>query len=162
MRTGEHILVTGGAGYTGSVIVAELLRSGYLVTVVDNLLYGGEALLAFDSHPDFHFIKADICEPGAIRLAQRKDWPLPSAVVHLAALAGFPTCQAVGKDIACRYNIEGTQRVFEQTDQQGIERFIFASSYSVYANDPQDRMVTEASPLEPHSLYSETDRKSVV
>ena len=46
MRSGEHVLVTGGAGYIGSLMTAELLRSGYLVTVVDNLLYGGSRIVA--------------------------------------------------------------------------------------------------------------------
>lgn len=156
MRTGEHVLVTGGAGYIGSLIASELLRTGYLVTIVDNLLYGGDALLGFFPHPNFHFAKADILEPGAVRLALRYDWPKPAAVIHLAALAGFPACQAVGRDIACRYNIEGTQRVFDQVDQLGIDRFLFASTYSVYANDAEGHPVTETSPLEAHSLYSET------
>lgn len=156
MRTGEHILVTGGAGYIGSLLTAQLLRNGYLVTVVDKLLYGGESLLGFLTNPDFHLVKADICEPGAIRLALRYDWPRPSAVIHLAALAGFPACQAVGKDVAYRYNVEGVQRVFDQTEQLGINRFLFASTYSVYANDPDCRPVTENSALEAHSMYSET------
>jgi nucleoside-diphosphate-sugar epimerase len=156
MRTGEHVLVTGGAGYIGSLLTAELLRNGYLVTVVDNLLYGGDSLLGIITHPDLNFVKADICEPGAIRLALRHDWPRPTAVVHLAALAGFLACQAVGSDVACRYNIEGTQRVFDQADQLGIDRFIFSSTYSVYANDPAGKPVKETSPLEAHSLYSET------
>lgn len=156
MRTGEHILVTGGAGYIGSLVVADLLRQNYLVTVVDNLLYGGDSLLGFITNPDFQFVRADVCEPGAIRLALRKDWPKPSAVFHLAALGGFPACQSVGKDIACRYNVEGTQRVFEQTDQLGIPRFVFASTYQVYANEPDCKPVSEESPLEAHSLYCET------
>lgn len=156
MRTGEHVLVTGGAGYVGSLLTAELLRSGCLVTVVDKLLYGGESLLGNFTHSNFHFVKADICEPGTVRLALKKDWPRPSAVIHLAALAGFPACQAVGKEIAYRYNVEGVQRVFDQTEQMGVERFIFASTYSVYANDPDCHPVGEDSPLEAHSLYSET------
>lgn len=156
MRSGEHVLVTGGAGYIGSLLAANLLREGCMVTVVDNLLYGGDALIPFLTHPNFHFVKSDVCEPGAIRLSLRKDWPRPSALIHLAALAGFPSCQAVGKDVACRYNIEATQRVFEQADQLGIGRFLFSSTYSVYANDPTCTAVTEESALEPHSLYSET------
>lgn len=156
MRSGEHILVTGGAGYTGSLLTAELLRQGYLVTVVDHLLYGGDSLLAFVAQPDFHFVKADICEPGSIRLALRKDWPKPSAVLHLAGLAGFPACQSVGPKIACRYNVEGTQRVFEQAEQLGIPRFIFSSTCSCYANDPDGEPVSESSPLAPDSLYVET------
>ena len=156
MSRGDHILVTGGAGYTGSLITAELLRQGYRVTVVDNLLYGGEVLLSFSIQPDFHFVKADICEPGTIRLALRHDWPRPSAILHLAALAGFPACQVVGSEVAYRYNVEGTKRVFEQADQLEVGRFVFASTYSTYANDPQDQPVTEESSLEAHSLYSET------
>lgn len=156
MRAGEHILVTGGAGYTGSLMTAELLRSGYLVTVVDNLLYGGDALVPFLTHPNFHFSKADVCEPGVVRLAVLHDWPCPSAVLHLAALDGFHTCQSVGRELAYRYNVEVTQRVFEQAEQMGVERFVFASTYSVYANNPDCKPVTENSPVEPHSLYAET------
>ncbi len=156
MKDGEHILITGGAGYIGSFFAGELLRRGFMVTVIDNLLYGGDALLSYLPHPDFHFVKNDICEPGAVRLALRKDWPRPAAVFHLAALSGFPACQSVGREIACRYNVEGTQRVFDQANQLNVSRFIFSSTYSVYANDPEDRPVSEDSPLEAHSLYSET------
>lgn len=156
MRTGEHVLVTGGAGYTGSLITAELLRDGYLVTVVDSLLYGGDSLLGFMAHPNFQFVKADVVEAGAVRRALRTDWPKPSAIFHLAALDGFPVCQAVGNDVACRYNVEGTQRVFEQAEQLGVPRFVFASTYSVYANDPNCVPVTEESPLEAHSIFAET------
>jgi nucleoside-diphosphate-sugar epimerase len=156
MKNGDHVLVTGGAGYLGSLFVAELLRLGYLVTVVDSLLYGGDALLSFLSHPNFHFFRADICEPGAIRLGIRKDWQRPSSVFHLAALVGFPACQSVGRELAFRYNVEGMQRVYEQAENLGVSRFVFASTYSIYANDPHKKLVTEASPLEPHSLYSET------
>jgi nucleoside-diphosphate-sugar epimerase len=156
MRTGEHILITGGAGYIGSLLAGELLRTGYLVTVVDSLLYGGDGLLSYLPNPDFNFVKADVCDPGTLRLALRKDWPRPSAVVHLAALAGFPACQAVGQAVAYRFNVEATQRVFEQADQLEVERFVFPSTYSVYANDPGCAVVKEDSPLEAHSLYSET------
>src|SRR5512138_3867246 len=139
MRTGEHVLITGGAGYIGSLLTAELLRSGYLVTVVDSLLYGGDSLMGFLTHPNFNFVKADICEPGAIRLSLRHDWPSPGAVIHRAALAGFPACQSVGNEVAYRYNVEGTQRVFDQANQLQIERFFYPSTYSVYANDPQGK-----------------------
>lgn len=156
MTYGEHVLVTGGAGYTGSLLVAELLREGYLVTVLDSLLYGGDALIPFLKFPGFHFVKSDVTEAGAVRLAQRRDWPRPSAILHLAALDGFPVCQAVGRDVAARFNMSATQRVFDQAEQLGIARFIFASSYSVYANDPDCNPVTEDSPLEPHSIFAET------
>jgi nucleoside-diphosphate-sugar epimerase len=151
-----HILVTGGAGYVGSVLTSELLRSGYLVTVVDNLLYGGESLLAFFSHPNFHFSKADITEPGSIRSALRKDWPCPAATVHLAGIAGFPACQAIGKQAAWFHNVGGTKRVYEDSAGLGVERFIFASTYSAYGPSTGSQPATESSVLTPQSLYSET------
>src|SRR5512142_1114770 len=127
-----HVLVTGGAGYIGSLLTAELLRCGYKVTVLDSLLYGGESLVAFLSHPNFHFFKGDVTEPGTVRAALPKDWPGLKAVVHLAAIAGFPACQAIGKQAAWYHNVGGTKRVFEDTAALGASRFLFASTYSGY------------------------------
>lgn len=156
METKEHVLVTGGAGYIGSLLTAELLRHGYLVTVVDNLLYGGESLLGFLSHPNFHFVKADVTEPGATRSAVPREWPRPQYAIHLAAIVGFPACQAIGKQAAWRYNVEATYRVFEQAEAWGANRFVFASTYSNYGLAEDGMPVTEESPLNPQSLYAET------
>jgi nucleoside-diphosphate-sugar epimerase len=155
------VVVTGGAGYLGALLCGELLRAGYQVSGLDALLYGGEALLAYLSHPNFHFAKTDVCEPRALRPTLRSDWPKPTAVVHLAAIAGFPACQAVGRQVAWRYNVEATQTLYEQAVQLGAQRFIFASSYSNYALEPggtdsQAAAVTEEAPLAASSLYAET------
>jgi len=152
----NHVLITGGAGYIGSVLTAELLRLGYRVTVVDELLFGGESLLGFLTHPNFHFEKANVWEPRTIRNSLRSDWPRPHAVVHLAAIVGFPACQAVGRQVAWRYNVEATQRVFEQSEALGVQRFIYASTYSNYGLAPEGQAVDEESPLTPQSLYAET------
>ena len=152
----SHVLITGGAGYLGSMLAGELLRLGYQVTVVDDLLFGGEALLALLPNPAFHFVKANVWEPRALRHALRSDWPAPEAVFHLAAIAGFPACQAVGRQVAWRYNVEATQRVYEQAEQLGSARFIYASTYSNYGLAPGGEAVTEDSPLNPQSLYAET------
>src|ERR1051325_9689353 len=109
-----RVLVTGGAGYIGSLLTGVLLQRGYAVTVVDDLLFGGESLLAYFAHPRFTFIKGDVCDPCVLNrvrcgqtdpvLRRRSNGaaPLPSgrydAVVHLAAIVGFPACQAVGKE----------------------------------------------------------------
>jgi nucleoside-diphosphate-sugar epimerase len=156
MKQDRHVLITGGAGYIGSLLTAELLRTGNKVTVVDSLLFGGESLLSFIHHPDFYFVKADVTEPHAIHDALRGDWPAPRAVVHLAAIVGFPACQAVGRQAAWRYNVEATQHVFEQSNDLGSERFVFASTYSNYGLSPDGRPVTEEAPLNPQSLYAET------
>lgn len=152
----QHILITGGAGYIGSLLTSELLRANYRVTVVDSLLFGGESLLGFFHHPNFHFVKADVTEPRAIRDAVKNEWPVPNAVVHLAAIVGFPACQAVGKQVAWRYNVEATKTVYEQAADLGVERFVFASTYSNYGLSPDGKPVTEDSPLNPQSLYAET------
>jgi nucleoside-diphosphate-sugar epimerase len=78
------------------------------------------------------------------------------AVVHLAALVGFPACQAVGRSVAWRYNVEATRRVCEGANVTGIRRLIFASTYSIYGLAADGRPGTEESPLHPQSLYAET------
>ena len=151
-----HVVLTGAAGYIGSYLTGYLLYHGYQVTAIDELLFGGESLLAYLPHPNFHFVKANVWEPRAVKNAVRADWPPPFALIHLAAIAGFPACQAVGRQVAWRYNVEATQRVFDQAEQMSIERLIYASTYSTYGLSPNGEPVTEDSPLNPQSLYAET------
>lgn len=152
----SHILITGGAGYIGSLLVGELLRQSYFVTVVDELLFGGDSLAAYIPHPNFRFIKSNVVEPRAIRNAVKGDWPIPQSIVHLAAIVGFPACQAVGRQVAWRYNVEATQRVYEQAADLGVARIIYASTYSNYGLSEDGKPVTEESPINPQSLYAET------
>jgi nucleoside-diphosphate-sugar epimerase len=152
----RHVLITGGAGYIGSLLTSELLRANYRVTVLDTLLFGGESLIPFLHHPNFHFVKADVTDPRAIKDSLNENWQKPDAIVHLAAIVGFPACQAVGKQVAWRYNVEATEKVFEQATELGVERFVFASTYSNYGLSPEGKPVTEESPLNPQSLYAET------
>ena len=154
--TDRHILITGGAGYIGSLLTSELLRLNYRVTVLDNLLFGGESLVPFLYHPNFNFIKADVTQPRAIKDSVKDGWPKPDAIIHLAAIVGFPACQAVGKQVAWKYNVEATQMAFEQAADLGVDRFVFASTYSNYGLSPDGKPVTEETPLNPQSLYAET------
>ena len=154
--TDRHILVTGGAGYIGSLLTSELLRQNYRVTLLDSLLFGGESILPFMGHPNFHFIKSDVTENRAIKDAVKRDWQKPDAVIHLAGIVGFPACQAVGKQVAWKYNVEATKMVFEQSADLGVERFVFASTYSNYGYSEDGKPVTEETPLHPQSLYAET------
>ena len=148
MKTERHVLITGGAGYIGSLLTSELLRANYRVTVVDNLLFGGKSLVGFLHHPNFHFAKADVTEPHKIKDVVRdhsasEKWPKPDALVHLAAIVGFPACQAVGKQVAWKYNVEATKMVFEQASDLGAERFVFSSTYSNYGLSSDGKPVTE-------------------
>lgn len=162
-----HVLVTGGAGYIGSLLTGVLLNLGYRVTVIDDLLFGGESLLGHWHHPNFRFVKGDVCVSEVLhkvltadpRRPMTDDWVAdgqPAAVVHLAAIVGFPACQAVGRKVAWRYNVEAVQRVFEAAEAAGVERFILASTYSNYGVSRDGQPVTEDSPLYPQSLYAET------
>ncbi len=161
-RRAAHVLITGGAGYIGSLLTGVLLDSGFRVTVVDDLLFGGESLLGHWHHPRLRFVKGDVCDREVIRGAfasaaahSTLDSPV-SAVVHLAAIVGFPACQAVGKQVAWRYNVEAAQRVFEAAVEEGAEQFVFSSTYSNYGLAEHGRPVTEESPLYPQSVYAET------
>ena len=152
----NHVVITGGAGFIGSLLTGELLRLGIHVTVIDDLLFGGESLLAYLSHPNFHFFKANVLEPRVLRSSLRSDWTKPDSIVHLAAIVGFPACQAVGRQVAWRYNVEATQRVFEQANTLGVKRLVYASTYSNYGLSPDGKPVNEDTPLTPQSLYAET------
>ncbi len=156
MSQPKHIVVTGGAGYIGSLLTAQLLQAGHQVTVIDSLLFGGESLLAFLSNPNFHFAKADITEARSLRDSLPRNWPKPEAVIHLAGIVGFPACQAVGRPAAWKYNVEATKNVYDQAESLRVERFVFASTYSNYGLSSDGEPVTEASSLNPQSLYAET------
>lgn len=154
--TDRHVLITGGAGYIGSILTSELLRQNYRVSILDSLLFGGESIVPFLSHPNFHFVKTDVTEKRAVKDAIKKDWQKPDTVIHLAGIVGFPACQAVGKQVAWKYNVDATKMVFEQSADLGVGRFVFASTYSNYGLSPDGKPVTEETPLNPQSLYAET------
>ncbi len=149
----RRILITGGAGYIGSLLAGELLRGGHRVTVVDTLLFGGESLLAYLAHPGFAFRRVDVTD-GSQELSKYLEGV--EVVFHLAAIVGFPACQQVGDQVAWRYNVEATQRVFDAAEAAGVNRLVFASTYSNYGIANEGVPVTEESPLRPQSLYART------
>jgi nucleoside-diphosphate-sugar epimerase len=151
-----HVLITGGAGYVGSLLTGLLLQRGCRVTVVDSLLFGGESLLGYWHHPRFRFVRADVCEPEAIAPLLEPQDGERQLVVHLAAIVGFPACQAVGESVSRRFNVDATRLVFEQAEEAGVERVVFSSTYSNYGRSPDGAPVTEDSALHPQSLYAET------
>lgn len=154
--TDRHVLITGGAGYIGSILTSELLRQNYRVSVLDSLLFGGESIVPFLSHPNFHFVKTDVTESRAVKDSLKRDWQKPDSMIHLAAIVGFPACQAVGKQVAWKYNVEATKNVYGQAADLGVERFVFASTYSNYGLSENGKPVTEETALNPQSLYAET------
>lgn len=146
------VLVTGGAGYIGSVLVRLLLEAGYRVRVLDNLRFGGEALLGILDDEGFEFVKADIRDADAVREAMDGC----HAVVQLAAIVGDPAC-AREPDLARQVNEEASKAMYLMAEEGGVERFVFASTCSNYGRMlDADAFVDEESELRPVSLYAET------
>jgi len=143
-----RILVTGGAGYVGSVLVPMLLHAGHHVRVVDSLLYGGEGLLPNFGHKHFEFAKGDIRDEGTVAMAYQD----ADAIIHLAAIVGYPACK---KDpaLAHQTNVLGTQLL--EISRRREQPIVFASTGSNYgAVDGQ--VCTEETPLNPLTVYGQT------
>jgi nucleoside-diphosphate-sugar epimerase len=150
----KKILVTGGAGYIGSVLVRLLLNRGYKVTVVDNLSFGGEPILDLLNDPSFTFYKEDIrSESGLKKIFENGNF---YAVAHLAAIVGDPAC-AKNPELTKSINWEGSKNLYQVANAAGVPKLIFASTCSNYGKmkDP-NTFVDENSELAPVSLYAET------
>lgn len=145
------VLVTGGAGYIGSVLVRQLLEKGYKVRALDSLKFGGDALYEVILNPNFEFIKGDIRNTKDVETALKDI----DAVAHLAAIVGDPACKKFS-DEAHETNWNGSVALFEAAEKAGIKKFVFASTCSNYGKMPDpDSFVTETSELRPVSLYAE-------
>ncbi len=146
-----NVLVTGGAGYIGSIVVRRLLDKNYNVTVIDSLKWGGDSLYDVITDPNLEFIKGDIRNEQDLEKAFAK--PV-NAVIHLAAIVGDPACKKYS-DEAKEVNWDASVKLFEMAEEKGVERFIFASTCSNYGKMKGDGYVNEESELNPVSLYAE-------
>jgi nucleoside-diphosphate-sugar epimerase len=149
LHSERPVLVVGGAGYIGSMLVAELLRSGRKVRVLDSLLYGDGALRNVLGEPGLELIVGDCRNlQTAIRAVSGVD-----SIVHLAAIVGDPACEQ-DRQSALETNYAATRMLVEVAKGYGISRFLFASSCSVYGASLD--LMTETSPAHPISLYGQT------
>ena len=145
------VLVTGGAGYIGSVLVRQLLDKGYKVRAFDSLKFGGDALYDVMLHPNFEFMKGDIRNAAEVSKALEGI----DAIAHLAAIVGDPACKKFS-DEANETNWDGSVALFEAAEKAGVKRFVFASTCSNYGKMPDpNSFVVETSELNPVSLYAE-------
>lgn len=145
------VLVTGAAGYIGSVLTRQLLDSGWHVRALDSLFFGGESLLFAYGRPEFEFVKGDVRDDATVAGALAD----VDAVVHLAAIVGDPACSKQ-PDLAREINWTATRALFDRAAATPrVKRFVFASTCSNYGRMAGDGYVTETSPLNPVSLYAE-------
>ncbi len=143
------VLIIGGAGYIGSHTVDLLLQKGERVRVLDRLMYGRDPLSEFIGRPNFRLIEGDATDIAKLTEAMNG----ASAVVHLAGLVGDPAC-AVDQTFTRHTNIIATRMARDVAQAMGIQRFVFASSCSVYG--VSEREVRETDTLNPVSLYAQT------
>ena len=139
------VLVTGGAGYVGSVLVPRLLSKGYAVTVYDILFFGRDGLPA---HPNLTVIEGDIRDTE--RLA--KAFETTDVVLHLACISNDPSFE-LDENLSKTINYDCFEPMVIAARGAGVRRFVYCSSSSVYGvSDKPD--VTEDHPLVPLTLYN--------
>lgn len=142
-----NILVTGGAGYVGTILIPLLLEKGHRVRVFDNLMFGGDQLLPFFRYPRFEFIKGDIRNINDVNAAIKRQ----DIIIHLAAIVGYPACRKEPK-LAEEVNIGGTKNLIKAISENQL--VIYASTGSIYGEI--EEICTEETPLNPLSLYGQT------
>jgi nucleoside-diphosphate-sugar epimerase len=149
----KPILVIGGAGYIGCWLVRRLLEEGKLVRVMDNAVYGLEPINDLLNHPRLEYQNGDCRNIQDVVKAMRG----VSSVVHLAAIVGDPACE-IDRNTTIEINYSATRMLVEIAKGYGVERFLFASSCSVYGET--DELMTENSEVKPISLYGQTKEAS--
>lgn len=141
----KNILVFGGGGYCGSVLVPDLLEEGYAVTVFDTFWYGVDH---FPKSNNLRLVKGDVRDIDAVKAALEGQ----DGVIHLACISNDSSFE-LDEGLSTTINLDAFEPVVIAAKEAGAQRFVFASSSSVYGvSDSPD--VTEDHPLVPLTLYN--------
>lgn len=143
-----RVLVTGGAGYLGSVLTKKLLQKGYKVRVIDAGWYGTESIKECFDNNNFEFVEADI-RNLVPTVKSLKD---VDAVIHLASIVGMPA-SSIEPRTSEEINYIATKNIAELCQLHDISTYVFASSCSVYGSQP-NTFITEKSKLAPMDFYA--------
>ena len=149
----KNILITGGAGYIGSMLITNLLDFGHKVTLIDNLAYPKDAINHLFVNKNFNFIKEDACKDKVIKKCMtNKDYIIP-----LAALVGAPLCKK-NKRKAIKTNIGSIKTILKYKKKS--QKIIYLTTNSGYGIGEKNKYCDENSELRPVSLYGKTKNLS--
>jgi nucleoside-diphosphate-sugar epimerase len=152
-----RVLITGGAGYLGSILTEHLLKKNHTVTVVDNLIYGEQNLNHFCANPDFDFVYGDARNEALMTsLVKNAD-----VIIPLAAIVGAPACD-LDPLMATSVNYDAIKMINRLRSTSQL--LVYPTTNSGYGTKTGDVFCTEDTPLEPISLYGRTksDAEAVV
>ncbi len=147
------VLVIGGAGYVGSALLPKLLERGHKVRLFDLFMYGEEPVADLLNHENLEVIRGDFRQLDKVVKAMDG----VDAVIHIGAIVGDPAC-ALDEDFTIEVNLTATRMIAEVAKARGVQRFIFASTCSVYG--ASDEILDERSALNPVSLYARSKIES--
>ena len=148
MSSSKSVLITGGAGYVGSILTNKLVEQNYHVKVIDSLVYGDDGISKLINEEKIDFFNLDIRDSkNLLKLIDDVD-----SVIHLAAVVGEPLCKKI-PDSAKQINEFATKNLVNICKKNNIKKFLFASTCSNYGSSSE--IVDEISPVKPLSLYSE-------
>ena len=143
----KKVLITGGAGYLGSVLTEVLLGKDYQVTILDNLIYKQTSVAPFSYHPNFDFIFGDVTSELLLKsLVETHD-----IIIPLAAIVGMPACKAQ-PELTVKVNYEQVKNITKWITKN--QKIILPNTNSQYGSSIE--IITEDSPFKPLSLYAET------
>jgi nucleoside-diphosphate-sugar epimerase len=143
----KKVLITGGAGYLGSVLTEVLLNKGYQVTVLDNLIYKQTSIAPFSHNKNFKFILGDVTIESTLKpLVESHD-----VIIPLAAIVGMPACKA-NPEMTVKVNYEQVKNITEWMTKE--QKLVIPNTNSQYGSSSE--IITEDSPFKPLSLYAET------
>jgi nucleoside-diphosphate-sugar epimerase len=155
LAKGQKILVVGGAGYLGSVLIRKLLAKGFRVKVMDILMFGRCSIEELMSNDNFELVEEDMRNISSLAKALSD----VTAVINLAAIVGDPACKN-RPETAIETNYLANKALADACKYHQINRFVYASTCSVYGQMKSDEELTENSPLNPVSLYARSKIQS--